>query len=94
MSDCKDLQTKTNDQFLSQCKAYEIEESGWDQQIQFYKNELSGQLQESIHKLRDREIEKLKSITEKVTHNTIEEIVSGPLYDIDDNFWDQINSPY
>lgn len=39
------------------------------------------------------EIEKLKNLSLKATHQTIEEIVNQPIHELDDDFWAKINKP-
>ena len=33
-------------------------------------------------------------MTTKATYDTIEEIVSGPIFELNENFWDEIREPY
>jgi hypothetical protein len=40
--------------------------------------------------VREKEMEKLRSLTIKATYETIEEIVNEPIYGVDDNFWELI----
>lgn len=39
-------------------------------------------------------MEKLTTLTLKAVKETIEEIVNTPVYELNDNFWDEIQDPY
>jgi hypothetical protein len=47
-------------------------------------------LKNQIETVREKEMEKLRSLTIKATCETIEEIVNEPIYGVDDNFWELI----
>jgi len=47
-----------------------------------------------IKNMRDREIEKMTTITTKATFETIEEIVNPPVYELKNDFWTDIRNPY
>lgn len=42
---------------------------------------------------REKEIEKLQTLTKKAFYNTAEEIISDPVYNLKDGFWKSINGP-
>lgn len=47
-----------------------------------------------IDRYKEKEIEKLQDITSNATHEAIEEILSGPIYELNDDFWDVIKVNY
>lgn len=67
-----------------------IEGSGWGERVQQQNEELQRYLKNQIETVREKEMEKLRSLTIKATYETIEEIVNEPIYSVDDNFWELI----
>lgn len=43
--------------------------------------------------MREKEMEKLKELTKKAFYDTVEEIINDPVYQLKDNFWDEIGEP-
>lgn len=71
-----------------------IENSGWGDQVAQHQNELKAQLTTILNNQREKEIEKLYTLTTKATFDTVEEIINDPVYNLNDNFWDDIKEPY
>jgi len=42
---------------------------------------------------REKEVEKLQTLTKKAFYDTAEEIISDPVYNLKDDFWKSINEP-
>lgn len=59
-----------------------------------HQSELEQLLLNLVKNARDKEIEKLATITQKATFDTIEEIVNYPIYQLKDDFWAEIRKPY
>ena len=81
-------------QFKKKCAELIIENSGWGDQVSQHQSELETILLNLVKNARDKEIQKLSTLTQKATFDTIEEIVSYPIYSLKDNFWDEIRNPY
>lgn len=71
-----------------------VENSGWEDQVQQDTHELENQLLSVIKSQRERELDKMHTITTKATFQTIEEIVSPPIYELNQDFWTDIRDPY
>jgi len=56
--------------------------------------ELQAQLKSIINNVRQRELEKMQTLTTKATYDTIEEIVNPPIFDLKNTFWEEIRTPY
>ena len=80
--------------FKKQAGAMVIPESGWNDLVNQHKQELDGQLHSIIKNQREREMDKMHRITTKATYETIEEIVSPPIYELRMEFWNEIRDPY
>ena len=46
-----------------------------------------------IDTARDLEIQKLLRLTIQASKDTMEELINYPIYKLNDNFWEEINSP-
>jgi len=57
-------------------------------------NELKAQLKHNIMELREKELHKLATITEKAVCDQLENIINDPIYNLDDDFWNKIKNPY
>ena len=71
-----------------------LESSGWSSSVSQHQIELSEQLKSIIKAQREREIEKMQIIITKATHESIEEIVNSPIYELKATFWQEIRDPY
>jgi hypothetical protein len=47
-----------------------------------------------IDNARDIEINKLQILTQQAAKDNLEEIINKPIYDINEDFWKQINEPF
>lgn len=56
--------------------------------------ELEQQLKTLIVNAREKEIDKLQTLTQKAYKDRVEEIVNKPIYELDEDFWQQIKTPY
>ena len=80
--------------FRKNANSYIIEHSGWDQHVQVIENELVTQLKTFITAMREKEMDKLQKITEEDIKDQLENIINGPVYNLEDDFWDHIRVPY
>jgi hypothetical protein len=71
-----------------------IDGSGWGNQVHIHQTELKSQLNSIISNTRQRELEKMQTLTTKATYDTIEEIVNPPIYELKNTFWEEIRTPY
>ena len=56
--------------------------------------ELAGQLQSLINSAREKELDKLKMLTQQAAKDNLEQIINKPIYSLDHDFWDQMRVPY
>lgn len=56
--------------------------------------ELEQQLKSVVSNVRGRELEKMQRITTKATYDSIEEIVNPHIYELNQDFWEKIRTPY
>jgi hypothetical protein len=47
-----------------------------------------------IRAAREKEIDKLHTLTQESAKQELEEIINKPIHELDPNFWDQIREPY
>lgn len=90
----QDLFTQTINMFTKQSAKLIIDGSGWGNNVQSHQNEIQSQLKVVVQRYQEKEIEKLQDITSKATHEAVEEILSGPIYELKDDFWDVIKVNY
>lgn len=89
-----DIKRKIISSFIKSAAELVIDDSGWGDQVYLHENELAHNLDLIIKNMREKEIDKLQNLTTKATYDTIEEIVSGPIFELNDNFWEEIREPY
>ena len=70
-----------------------IENSGWGENVQQHIDEIDLMLEKITKVAREKEIEKLQSLTKKAFYDTAEEIINDPIYTLKDSFWPSINDP-
>lgn len=70
-----------------------IPDQGWEEFIGKYNQELQAQVKDCIDTARDLEIQKLLRLTIQASKDTMEELINYPIYKLNDNFWEEINSP-
>lgn len=91
---CRDLYDDTMKQFESNARILKMEDSDWDEAINLYMRELSNSLTKIIETERDKQKEKLFSFSLETICDELEEQITQPIKDLDDNFWSTIKSRY
>lgn len=81
-------------EFKKQSESLIMENSNWGDQVHMHYSEIEQQLKTLIHHAREKEIDKLQVLTQKAYKDRVEEIVNGPIYELDSNFWEEIKKPY
>mmetsp|Transcript_696 Transcript_696/g.853 ORF Transcript_696/g.853 Transcript_696/m.853 type:complete len:214 (+) Transcript_696:887-1528(+) len=70
-----------------------IDGTGWGDRVVQHLDDLVTFMDNERDTMRNKEIDKLQSLTTKATFETIEEIVNDPIYNLDDDFWKNISYP-
>lgn len=71
-----------------------VDGSGWGEQVLAHETELCMQLRALINNARDKEMDKLQVLTIQAAKDRLEQIINGPIYELNPNFWDEIRTPY
>lgn len=70
-----------------------IEGTTWGSKIQQQIDEFSFSMNNEIDTMRNAEIDKLQNICINGTKESIEQIINDPVYELNDDFWDEIQIP-
>ena len=70
-----------------------VEGSGWGQQAVMHEADLNQQLKALIEQAREKEIDKLQMLTQKAAKDNLEQIINGPIYELNPSFWEEIKTP-
>lgn len=84
---------KAQEGFAKESQQLRLAGQGWEDHEATYANALERQMQEAIDTARDAEIQKLSQLTVQATKETMEELINGPVYNLQDDFWTEINEP-
>ncbi len=71
-----------------------LDGSGWGEHVLNHETDLTMQLRTFINNARDKEIDKLKHLTQQAAKDNLEQIINGPIYELNPEFWEEIRTPY
>lgn len=91
---CEGFYDDTIKQFEENAFILMMEDSNWGEAIKQYKKELSSNLIKMIESERHRQIEKLFTISVDKISDALEEEITQPIKDLEDDFWDIIIERY
>jgi len=80
--------------FKKQAAALVVEGSGWGEHVSAHEKDLAFQLRALINNAREKELDKLQSLTLQQAKDRIEQIVNAPIYELNPGFWEEIKTPY
>lgn len=81
-------------EFKKQAANLVVEGSGWGEQVSAHEKDLAFQLRALINNAREKELDKLQSLTLQQAKDRIEQIVNAPIYELNPDFWEEIKTPY
>lgn len=81
-------------QFVESAYQLMMEDSDWHKAIDLYKKELSNNLVKMIEIEREKQKEKLFNFSLETILDELEEEITQPIKDLDDNFWDKVVKKY
>ena len=80
--------------FRKQAADLVVEGSGWGEQVLAHETELALQLRVIINNAREKEIDKLQILTQQSTKDNLEQLINGPIYELNPTFWEEISTPF
>jgi Root hair defective 3 GTP-binding protein (RHD3) len=80
--------------FRKQAAELVVDGSGWGEQLLAHETELSMQLRALIANAREKELDKLQVLTQQAAKDNLEQIINGPIYELNAEFWDEIRGPF
>lgn len=93
-STCHNLYDDTIKQFESNAEVLMMEGSEWKEVIKITSNDLGNSLVKMIETEREKQKEKLFTFSFEKIVDDLEEAITQPIKDLDDNFWSKINASY
>jgi hypothetical protein len=91
---CENLYDDVVNQFEQSANQLNMEDSDWHKAIDLYKRELSNNLVKIIEAERTKQKEKLFNFSHEAIIDELEEQITQPIKDLDDNFWGIITKRY
>jgi hypothetical protein len=91
---CQDLYRDTVSQFKTNAKALMMEGSGWENAISLHGKDLENDLQKQIELSREKQKDKLFTFSFENIVDEIEEEITQPIKDLEDNMWSTITKRY
>jgi hypothetical protein len=81
-------------QFVESACQLMMEDSDWNKAVDLYKRELCNSLVKMIEAEREKQKEKLFNFSLETILDELEEEITQPIKDLDDNFWEKIVKKY
>lgn len=93
-STCQNLYDDTIKQFENNAEVLMMEGSDWKESIKLTSNDLGNSLVKMIETEREKQKEKLFTFSFEKIVDDLEEAITQPIKDLEDNFWSKINASY